>query len=349
MFPLRRPGRHRSVCLILLWSNPAAVLATSPENPNSFRLEIPIESQYTTDDLFAALSPNGVAGSATPDKFTREEQRVGNKRPTQGFPIPESEFIPTGSQVGRKGRKLTKNYSAFRSFEPSKGLGTGFKRGLAWDSTTSESVRMNDIVDKQVDTEKNSKRAKARTQELVKVAELLQKHPLSFNARLATIDETFGHLDYWAVTRLDRLTHPSLPYGWYMRDTRIGLLKVLKRNLNPQSNEVLSVHYRNLILFMHKLYEEALENLGIPITAQVEHQVKMLKWLDGEIFDTTRGYPILGIITAPFPLWKEDPAEKSIRPSQINLLKFFSQAGNALGLLPDTASKLITEFRRESE
>ncbi|WAQ91467.1 hypothetical protein PtA15_14A351 [Puccinia triticina] len=321
MFPLRRPGRHRFVCLILLWSNSAAVLATSPENPNSFRLEIPIESQYTTDDLFAALSPNCVAGSATLDKFTREEQRVGNKRPTQGFPIPESQFIPTSSQA----RVLAPDLNgALR--------GTPRRR-----------------IDKQVDTEKNSKRAEARTQELVKVAELLQKHPLSFNARLATIDETFGNLDYWAVTRLDRLTHPSLPYGWYMRDTRIGMLKVLKRNLHPQSNEVLSVHYRNLILFMHKLYEEALENLGIPITAQVEHQVKMLKWLDGEIFDTTRGYPILGIITAPFPLWKEDLAEKSIRPSQINLLKFFSQAGNALGLLPDTASKLITEFRRESE
>ncbi|WAR62380.1 hypothetical protein PtB15_14B475 [Puccinia triticina] len=378
MFSLQFPGRHRPTCLILLWAN-LAVLTTSPEITNSFRLELPIESEYTTDELFAALSPNYVEGSAVtiPDKFMGEERR-GDKSLTHGLQTLESESISSPVLHGLPRPALDASivpsrypypasHHVGRMSPPSKTRvlilppdGSGVSRGNPRRRT----------VDKQVDTGKCNTGTKAKAKKLIRVANLLQKHPshrsyfsasgtilipflknarLEFQARLATIPQTFGSLNYHAITPLEKAVHPSLPYGCYRHDNGIGQLRVLKHNSNPQLDEVLGLHYRNLILFMHKLYEEALENLRIPLVDQVEHQQKMLNWLDGEIFDQARGYPILGIITAPFSIRDEDFQEKNIRPAQVHLLRFFSQDEDALGLLPDTATKLITEFRRESE
>ncbi|WAR62382.1 hypothetical protein PtB15_14B477 [Puccinia triticina] len=385
MSPLQLPVHLRSLCLILLWSN-LAVLATSPEN---IRLYIPVESEYTTDDLFAASSPNHVAagGVAPPDEFMGEEPRAElGGPPTSGLPIVLSGFfsgpflqgvpLPADPDVSiSPSRHPMHPATSYILTHPS-----STTTRLPSDETEAGALRGTPRrrIAKQGKAEKNPTRANTRMSELDRVAQLLRSHPfrpshrsyltelgeilipylriarLAFKDKLAQL--TDPKLDYYAFSGLKKIVHPSLPYGRYKlacsgdnHDCNgLQLLRVLKHDSNPQTDLVLCLHYRNLILFTHKLYEEILENLRIPIVAQVKLQEEFFTWLDKQIFAHTGGYPLLGTIEAPFPIWKADLSDQTLRPAQLQLLMFFSQAKGSLEQLPETASFLLSEFRRET-
>ncbi|WAR62379.1 hypothetical protein PtB15_14B474 [Puccinia triticina] len=222
MYPLQLRDRHLSVYLLVLWSN-LAVLATSPENPNTLRSEIP----YTTTDLLAA--------SSGPGEFMGEE-------PTHRFPILESEctsgpFLqdlpqaklavsigpsrqpyPSSHQVGR----ISASSNPRIRVAPDD-IGIGHLRGTPRRQTGD---KLSAIIN-------NVRWSKTRARTLIEVAELLQQYQpepshrsyispsgkimipflndrrREFDEALTTVD--FDGLPHSTIVRLDRTTHPSLP------------------------------------------------------------------------------------------------------------------------------------------
>jgi hypothetical protein len=96
MLPLRSPGRHRLLWFSLLFSN-ITVMATTPENLNSFRWDGPAKSEYTTDDLFAALSPNHAPGVTPPEELVWAEllEQPPSRSEVRGpkSPVTPSDFV----------------------------------------------------------------------------------------------------------------------------------------------------------------------------------------------------------------------------------------------------------------
>ncbi|PLW57278.1 hypothetical protein PCANC_02421 [Puccinia coronata f. sp. avenae] len=108
-------------------------------------------------------------------------------------------------------------------------------------------------------------------------------------------------------------------------------------------------HYQNLILFMHKIYEERLDQLEIPVVAQLPHQEKMLDWLFEEIFPPSfwsLPLPGTGIARRETSSAGHDFYYRSDGPIQAKLREYFAQVKYGLELLPATALSLLEEFQR---
>ncbi|PLW48751.1 hypothetical protein PCASD_03191 [Puccinia coronata f. sp. avenae] len=115
----------------------------------------------------------------------------------------------------------------------------------------------------------------------------------------------------------------------------IILKKGILKGLAPDAIiATLTSHYRNLILFMHKIYEETMDNQGMPLVAQTQHQEEMLKWLYLELFHTTLSPE------------RKDFSDHLTGPIQVKLMKYFSQSKYP-EFLPTTALWLLEEFQKK--
>jgi hypothetical protein len=176
----------------------------------------------------------------------------------------------------------------------------------------------------------------------------LKIQKIAFEKKLKTVD--FGKLDFKGIASLDRTIHPGLPYARYKRGDEVQLLRVLGRTTHEvQINSRLILNYRNLIIFMQKIYEEFLDNLRIPTVAQIPFQQEMLDWLDGEIFGPTIGHPVLGLIKPPYPTWTADLSDRTTGRTQVLLIEYFSQPAHDLEILPATSFELLEKFQCESK
>ncbi|KAA1079841.1 hypothetical protein PGT21_025643 [Puccinia graminis f. sp. tritici] len=387
MLALRSPGRHRLLCFSLLCSN-IAVKATTPENLNSFRWDGPAKSDYTTDDLFAALSPNHAPGVTPPEELVWAElleqppsrSKVGDPK----SPVIPSDFIahsartfspellPPGGLVASP-----PSSHLHRSTEQVGGINHSINPSVVQlDETRSLSSPVTPghqpVVDESSDVETSAHRSINRMQRLTELAILIQKYQsrpshrtclspsgeilipylknqkIGFEGKLKTVD--FGKLDFKGIASLDKTIHPALPYARYKRGDQSELLRVLRRTTQElQKDSRLILNYRNLIIFMQKIYEEFLDNLRIPTVAQVQYQQEMLDWLDREIFGPTIGHPVLGFIEPPYPIWTADPLDKTTGANQVLLIEYFSQREHDLDILPATSFKLLKKFQREGE
>ena len=104
-----------------------------------------------------------------------------------------------------------------------------------------------------------------------------------------------------------------------------------------------------LIAFMHKLHEEYLDKLGIDLVTQVEHQEKMLLWLDGELFDQIDGLPVLAFSRKFNPLHGNIFTHHSLGPIQKQLIMYFSQDKDSLDLLPYTGHFVLKNFNDQHQ
>ncbi|PLW57252.1 hypothetical protein PCANC_02391 [Puccinia coronata f. sp. avenae] len=145
-------------------------------------------------------------------------------------------------------------------------------------------------------------------------------HPSLACARLNTIEETPR-----VVVIIMRRKHHSKPPR------------------HRQDDEVMMSHYRNLIVFMHRLYEERLDKLPISTVTQIEHQEKMLQWFHQEFFDPTDSpLPAMG-----FPKGNNGVDNFPVGPVQAKLVEYFSQPKDDLKLLHITAPWLLNEFHKK--
>ncbi|KAH9447757.1 hypothetical protein Pst134EB_021759 [Puccinia striiformis f. sp. tritici] len=161
--------------------------------------------------------------------------------------------------------------------------------------------------------------------------------------------------DLHKTRRLYKKLHPGLPLVRIRFGREFEVLRVLRVGTDKvQLDRVIGLHYKNLIAFMHKLHEDALELLKIPSTKQAQHQQEMLDWLCKECFDPapsdpakSPSLPITGPIRPPFIEWKGDCSDGSVGRTQQLLINYFSQPGDDFGLLPTTAFKLLEEFQKQ--
>ncbi|PLW43671.1 hypothetical protein PCASD_08286 [Puccinia coronata f. sp. avenae] len=148
-----------------------------------------------------------------------------------------------------------------------------------------------------------------------------------------------------------RVDHPNLPYAMFISNKyhMIGIMnKPYLHAASPQPVEALVAHHKHLILFMHKLYEENLEKLKIPLVAQFQYQEKMLQWLQGKVFESTdSSLPVIGILRQKDSSKWAHVEKYSPGPIQVKLIEYFAQRKDTLELLPDTALWLLNEFRKE--
>ncbi|KAI7940428.1 hypothetical protein MJO28_014080 [Puccinia striiformis f. sp. tritici] len=80
----------------------------------------------------------------------------------------------------------------------------------------------------------------------------------------------------------------------------------------------------------------------------------MLIWLDQEFLAPTTilgdegssQLAVVGTVEWAFPGWLADLSDKTVGPTQVTLIKFFSQCDHNLMLLPATASQLLKDFQK---
>ncbi|KAA1096105.1 hypothetical protein PGT21_004977 [Puccinia graminis f. sp. tritici] len=177
----------------------------------------------------------------------------------------------------------------------------------------------------------------------------LKRHKKKFKVRL----EAAGNLH--TERKLSRRPHPGLPLVRIDFGEKVQALRILKgSSATLQTDRTMNIHYKNLIVFMHKFYGEALDLWGVPRTAQVAHQERMLNWLHKECFDPPpigpdkrASLPIKAELNPPFPVWREDLSDGSIAENQVKLILYFSQVEGDLGLLPSTAFELLEQFKKK--
>jgi hypothetical protein len=177
----------------------------------------------------------------------------------------------------------------------------------------------------------------------------LKRHKKKFKAAI----EAAGNLH--TDRKLKRRPHPSLPLVRVDFGEEVQAVRILRgSSANLQTDRAMGVHYKYLIVFMHKFYGEALDLWKVPRTEQVVHQDRMLNWLHKECFDPPPLGPdrvaslaIKGEIKPPFPAWREDLLDGSIGENQVKLILYFSQVEGDLSLLPSTAFKLLEEFKKQ--
>ncbi|PLW21982.1 hypothetical protein PCANC_02437 [Puccinia coronata f. sp. avenae] len=176
----------------------------------------------------------------------------------------------------------------------------------------------------------------------------LGKYKDKFGVNLNTIR-------YHELPTSPRFDPENLPYAQFVGPTSpmIGIMKriiVGNHGLEAASEAITALvsHYRNLILFMHKIYEETLDNLKMPVLAQFKHQEKMLKWLHQELFRPINSPPpAMGIIHQEYLSAGNDFHDRSAGPVEVKLREYFSQSKDSLELLPTIALWLLNEFKKQ--
>jgi len=163
-----------------------------------------------------------------------------------------------------------------------------------------------------------------------------------------TFKQKIDALNSMHTERMIQELHPTLDQYELHRNEELQWFEAITKSNSRASEDTVHL-YKLLIVFMHKLHEEYLDKLGIDLVTQVEHQEKMLLWLDGELFDQIDGLPVLAFSRKFNPLHGNIFTHHSLGPIQKQLIMYFSQDKDSLDLLPYTGHFVLKNFNDQHQ
>ncbi|WAQ90107.1 hypothetical protein PtA15_12A92 [Puccinia triticina] len=154
-----------------------------------------------------------------------------------------------------------------------------------------------------------------------------------------------GKLEADRFRTTEIICHSDLPFGMIKRPAPATdkVLRVLVGQfVELQDIRMLRRIYRSLIVSLHKLHDEVLQDLRIPRSARIELHRDLFRWLEKQLYRPDVGVPVFGFVSA------NSFYGITIGATQSELIKLFAE--DPWSEPPNETLKfLIDTYRQEGE
>ncbi|PLW22014.1 hypothetical protein PCANC_04380 [Puccinia coronata f. sp. avenae] len=373
------------VCLglVALWAS------TTRANLTGHLGDSAMPDQYTTDDLFEALSPDHHPGVTPPEDLMWEGdgyQLCESDHPASEPPTPPE----SREELSERGNIPPASIQPVQA-SPSQHPDPSYDQVGGSDSPAHPSL----ASPNKLPTPALPEPAHDQTQDAAGAYEKKEEEIMNFLSKLRTAFQAYHVSPFYrsyftpaggfAIPLLGRqqadfkfeltsilneetkkrLEHPDLLSAKLPVGEQHHVFEILEEfTLGYRQRQVVSTpcflqpmstirsHYQNLLLFMHKIYEERLHRLDIPIVEQLSYQEKMFDWLFQEIFPSSDRGRLPGIGSTRRESLSEGLSNFNhllSGPIHAKLKAFFSQRKHTLELIPSTALWLLERYQEQHE